>query len=295
MTRPAHRIEAGFTLMESLIAVVILAGIAAVLVPAIRTAVRIEARSSALVGGLESQAATEDLLREFLLRAYRPAVAAGNRAMVGERSSMRFLSLASGTQTVQPVSLLLEAGALELRLPAASGEPAAIASLMLAEDVTQARFRYFGETDDGQGLAWQSRWETDSPPRLVALELLSRDGSLRRIEALVGGRGAFDCRFDSGQGICLADTGSGRTQSDGEDINDAPDAAWPDDPRLGAGNRARNAPACGPQSGTASGCASLSDGGGRQPGGDRPALPVDPGRNLSGREGDGAGDSGRPD
>ena len=77
---------------------------------------------------------------------------------------------------------------------------------MIAEDVPRVRFFYFGDADDGREQAWREDWDLPLPPQLVALEIDAWDGGRQRIEARIGGAGAFDCRFDSGQGVCLGDT-----------------------------------------------------------------------------------------
>ncbi|WP_417490553.1 type II secretion system protein [Maricaulis sp.] len=197
---------AGFTLMEALIAVVILAGIAAVLVPAVRTAVRVEARASSLVADLEAGAGTEDLLRELLLRAHRPPRSASTGQLAGTPTSLSFLTLATAAGTPQLARLEYESGRLELTLPRLETSPRAPQGIVLAEQLDQVRFLYFGDIDDGQGAVWHENWDQIAPPQLVALDLLARDGGRKRIEARVGGAGPFDCGFDSGQGICLGDT-----------------------------------------------------------------------------------------
>lgn len=197
--------EAGFTLMESLIAVVILAGIAAVLVPAVRTAVRVEARTSSLVGGLETQATVEELMRDVLLRAYRPPRADAAGRLTGSPTSVRFLTLAVASDSPEPVSIGLDADRLELSLQRLDGARRTAQTVLLADQVERIRFQYFGDAADGRGPGWHEAWDFEVPPRLIALDLLARDGSVQRIEASIGGAGAFDCRFDSGQGICLGD------------------------------------------------------------------------------------------
>ncbi|WP_417493250.1 type IV pilin protein [Maricaulis sp.] len=206
MIRAERDHSAGFTLMEALIAVVILAGIAAVLVPAVSTAVRVEARASNLIVGLETQAGTEDLLRELLLRAHRPPRAASAGQLEGTPTSVSFLTLATAAGTPQPARLEFESGRLELTLPRLEDRSRAPQGIVLADELERARFRYFGDIEDGRGTVWHESWDHPAPPQLVGLDLLSRDGSRNRIEARVGGAGAFDCRFDSGQGICLGDT-----------------------------------------------------------------------------------------
>ena len=197
--------QAGFTLMETLIAVGILAGIAVVLVPAIRTAVRVEARTTSLVGGLEVNAAVEDLMREFLLRAYRPPRSDTSGRFSGSSTSIRFLTLATASQSPEPVSIAFDTGRLELTLPQLDGERRHSQTVLLADEVERVRFMYFGEAGDGRGPGWYEAWDFDAPPRLIALDVVAHDGSVQRIEVRLGGVAAFDCRFDSGQGICLGD------------------------------------------------------------------------------------------
>ncbi|SDL67668.1 hypothetical protein [Maricaulis salignorans] len=206
MNRSERDTAAGFTLMEALIAVVILAGIAAVLVPAVRTAVRVEARAAGLVEGLETHAAIEDLMRELLLRAYRAPRSDGQGQFRGSATSLSFLTLATAADFPEPVRLDYDSGQLELTLPHRAGTPSNAYRFVLVEDVERARFSYFGDADDGRGQAWQSVWDQPAPPQIVALDIQARNGSAKRIEARIGGAGAFDCRFDSGQGVCLGDT-----------------------------------------------------------------------------------------
>lgn len=204
--RPAQgQSQAGFTLMETLIAVAILAGIAAVLVPAIRTAVRVEARTTSLVGGLEIDAAVEDLMREFLLRAYRPPQSYTSGRLSGSSTSIRFLTLATASQSPEPVSITFDTGRLELTLPQLDGERRNSQTVLLADEVERVRFMYFGDAGHGRGPDWYEVWDFDAPPRLIVLDLVAHDGNVQRIEVRIGGVAAFDCRFDSGQGICLGE------------------------------------------------------------------------------------------
>jgi len=196
----------GFTLLEALIAVVILAGIAAVLVPAVSTAIRVEARASNLVADLETGAGAEDLLRELLLRAHRPPRAASAGQLEGTPTSVSFLTLAIAAGTPQLARLEYESGHLDLTLPRVELGPRVPQDILIADQLERARFQYFGDIGDGRGAVWHESWDQIQPPQLVALDLLSSDGSRKRIEARVGGAGPFDCRFDSGQGICLGDT-----------------------------------------------------------------------------------------
>tara|TARA_R110002073_G_scaffold34954_1_gene102891 strand:+ start:18281 stop:18904 length:624 start_codon:yes stop_codon:yes gene_type:complete len=206
MNRAGRDPAAGFTLMEALIAVVILAGIAAVLVPAVRTAVRVEVRAAGMVDGLETDAAIEDLMRELLLRTYRAPRSDTEGQFRGSPTSLSFLTLATAAEFPEPVRLEFDSGRLELTLPHRADTPESAYRVMIAEDVQRVRFFYFGDADDGRGQAWREDWDLPLPPQLVALEIDAQDGGRQRIEVRIGGAGAFDCRFDSGQGVCLGDT-----------------------------------------------------------------------------------------
>tara|TARA_R110000868_G_scaffold13892_1_gene64607 strand:+ start:58675 stop:59298 length:624 start_codon:yes stop_codon:yes gene_type:complete len=197
--------DTGFSLLEALIAVAILAAIAAVLMPAVSTAVRTESRAAGRIASVETRATAEALVRDLMLHALRAPQAESGGSFAGTATEMSGLTLGAGSARPTRISLSLEAGRLELSV--SSDDPALVAlgAVVVAENIAGAQFGYFGIADESTTAAWYREWDANGPPRLVRLDMTGIDGSAQRIEALVGGNGEFECRFDSGRGVCLGD------------------------------------------------------------------------------------------
>lgn len=200
MTGHAQR---GFSLLEALVAVAVLAAIAALILPVIRNATAAEARVVSAADAWTQHAAAETAFRDLLMQAQSAPEEASGYALRGEGSYLTFLTRPAGDDALYLATFSIERGRLELSLGPIPDNSGPMHAVVLAEGLTEMRFFYFGERSDGRGLAWSDDWTETYPPRLVVLDMSRNDGHLRRIEALVGGQAPYDCDYDSGNGICL--------------------------------------------------------------------------------------------
>lgn len=194
--RPRTRGAAGgFTLIEALVALALLALLAAVLQGALRDGARVwravEARSEAV----ETVAQVQGFLRARLAAAAARPGEAGWPA--GFEGTSQALSFSAPWPDAPPAGGLYRfrvslgagrGGAAELRLdwaaegPSRGGDVAGLAGgRALLEGVGAVRLRYFGAPDPRGGPAvppgWSDAWEPqEGAPRLVAIEISFADG-----------------------------------------------------------------------------------------------------------------------
>lgn len=195
------RNDAGFTLVEVLMAGAVLAMVAALLLPVIRIAGQAENRSREQSELRNNHARLEAVMRELLWQAQEAPGGLDAQRFSGEPGSVSFLTRPSGQAGLYQASLEVEGGGLVVTLSQFPDGQAFRSHFPLAANAV--RFHFYGDPD-GEGVAvWRDNWSDAGMPRLVVLDMTRHDGQLRRIEALVGGRAPVDCEYDSGQGICL--------------------------------------------------------------------------------------------
>jgi general secretion pathway protein J len=184
-----RRRNAGFTLLEVLVALVVLGLLMATLAQGMRIglgAMTVGQRIGAGVDGLE---ATERTLRALLGRAAPSDTATQDRAFTGLAQGMAFTTtLPEGLGTPLPVeadvSLLVADGhRLELRWRPHHRNwivtPPPPATVVLQEGVAGLALEFFEPGADGRGGRWLSSWRGGDLPRLVRIRVTFPDGDRR--------------------------------------------------------------------------------------------------------------------
>ena len=196
MRHPSLRMRArGFTLIEVLLATVLLAAGMALAFAAVRSTLAISSRGEAIASGNERMRAVEGFLRRRLVSAMplplqRDALSGNASVFTGTPQQLRFVAnvpdylgrggpylhtlQVSGSGDRQELRIgltLLQNGELLEENPPRDSE-------LLAEDLKQVKLRYRG-TDPNTGAMgrWQDSW--DSPgrmPALVAIEITPARG-----------------------------------------------------------------------------------------------------------------------
>mgnify|MGYP000500930859 CR=1 FL=1 len=195
--------DAGFTLLEMLVAVTVLALIIALTLPVIRLAVSAETRIAGISREWDEQGSAEAVIRHLVWRAQAAPETMEAGRFQGTASRVRMLTRPEGLDELYVATFSISGRGLRVSLSPMPASAGGTYQSVLIENAEDLQFHYFGERPDGRGMMWTQSWEEDYPPRLVVLDMARRDGQVRRIEALVGGRGPVECQFDSGNGICL--------------------------------------------------------------------------------------------
>lgn len=185
----------GFTLIEVLLATVLLVGGLTLAFATLRSAMAISGRGEAIAGRSERMRAVEGFLRRRLSGAQSLPLDIDTHTLqpvrfVGEPQRMQFVAdlpeylgrggpylhdlRVSGDGDHRQLTIALvqvQAGKQLAETPPRPPEP-------LARDLREVRFRYRGlDPERGTIGPWQERWErTDTLPLLVSIELRSGDG-----------------------------------------------------------------------------------------------------------------------
>ncbi|HXE68451.1 MAG TPA: prepilin-type N-terminal cleavage/methylation domain-containing protein [Hyphomicrobiaceae bacterium] len=184
--------EQGFSLMEMLVSLVILALILAFLPGAFRLARQVST-ATAMLDRDNGRDAGLDFLETRLAEAM-PLFEPGKAGLVnilfgGSKDGVRFVapsrngpagggiyrySIELRPRGGAPSSLVVQV-APYLGPPAQGASAAAAEEQVLADDVTNAEFRYFGRHQLRQAPTWQEEWKrTDALPDLVELNITRR-------------------------------------------------------------------------------------------------------------------------
>lgn len=187
---PGRSAERGFTLIEVLLATVLLAAGMALAFAIVRSTLAISTRGEAIAAGSERMRGVESFLRRRLVAAMPlpmerdPAKGVGI-AFSGDEQNMRFVAelpgyLGRGGPYVHALTVHEEDGAKQLRIgltllqagQRVEEDPPRGLEL-LADDLEQVRFRYRGIDPTTRELGdWQPQWhEPGRMPLLVSVEI----------------------------------------------------------------------------------------------------------------------------
>jgi general secretion pathway protein J len=211
MTRPARRREDGFTLVEMLVSLTLLAIIGMVMLLGYETIASSWRRADARADMARSLARAEALLDRLLSRAY-PAVTGDPGAQhvdfTGSAGRIEFLAPLPqrfGAAAIARYRLAATAdGALRLSVvPDLDG--AAAEQTTILDGLASVAIDYFGANPTNATPRWQSDWTSRKTlPELIRLRL-TRRGALRATpEIIVAPRitASPDCAFDPRDGKC---------------------------------------------------------------------------------------------
>lgn len=192
--------ENGFTLLEVLVSVALLALLAILLVPAIRAVSLADTRIRTHVETREAGVQLEALLRDALTHLQPVPEAIGAGALQGAGDSLVLSVRMPSSGRLEQLAIHLDGDAVVVSL---SGPGAEIRTTRLTGFGRSTRFYFFGETEARDALAWHTEWPYNHLPRLVVLDTEPVRGMTRRLEMEVPAQAEFDCQFDSGLGVCL--------------------------------------------------------------------------------------------
>ncbi|MCP2671233.1 prepilin-type N-terminal cleavage/methylation domain-containing protein [Maricaulaceae bacterium EIL42A08] len=201
--------QGGFTLLEALVATAVLSLISLLLAPALLGAMDAASRNHGVMNRIERDAALGAVLDDLFVQSHQVPASEDGMGFEGAAGRVTFL-VRPASGSLQRAELALVNGALRLELSALE-LPSQMAqretvSVTLADGFETGRFYYVGLDRTRWRLEDRLEWQEDNPPRLVILVLDWPDGTRTRIQALVTGEGRFECRFDSGRGLCLGDS-----------------------------------------------------------------------------------------
>ncbi|MBO6797772.1 prepilin-type N-terminal cleavage/methylation domain-containing protein [Maricaulis sp.] len=195
--------DTGFTLVEALISVGLLALLLVMLAPTLRQISVVDQRLRDEISRREDQAALEALLRQAFINIHPLPTAHDSSGLQGSADQLSVFTRIPETGRVEQLDVAVERERLILRLAPAFGGERENQVITVVQVGRGARFYYFGEVEPGGQLIWSEEWYHNHLPRLVVLDLAPQGEEIRRIEIAVPSRAGFDCRFDSGNGACL--------------------------------------------------------------------------------------------
>jgi general secretion pathway protein J len=207
--------EAGFTLIEVLIGVMLLAMLATLIASGTRIAGRAWNSAERQSSEIDDMDAVQGLLRRTIARA-RPAFAAADPADMtvafrGEPDTLTLVSAQPGTQDNGPwmrerffVGRSGSTRALFMSWQSAGATPVGEARLL--DHVAMVRFAYFGPPRPGEASAWLEQWtDRDRLPELVRVAVERDGGNLSAWPELVVATrvtGNGGCVYDAQSSTC---------------------------------------------------------------------------------------------
>ena len=208
MTPRSAAAERGFTLIEILVAVMLLGLLMAALFGGVRLGVRAWEASGTRLDDDARMNAVEDFLRERLTQARLPGAVAiqTGPAFRGERDRLNFVTLMPEHLGIGPERMLLtlsKAGdGADLSVawwPADLGDDSdaardAVHSRVLLAKVAELRLTYFGQVEAKQPPVWSEVWDQASLPLLVRVRLGFPDRDARSwpdliVRPMINGQG----------------------------------------------------------------------------------------------------------
>lgn len=182
MTARTHRTQQGFTLLELLVAIVLLALISVVLLNGVRFGNQVWQSAEARVDRSAARSAREDFLRRQLSRIYpvRQDTREGRRMLFkGTRETLRFIGPApadaavAGTYTYD--LRLSNDGRKDLVLSwSVIGSGAYADRIVLMHDVRSVELTYFGPVRKNRAAGWRAKWDDgEYLPRLIRMRAVA--------------------------------------------------------------------------------------------------------------------------
>jgi general secretion pathway protein J len=191
---PVRR-DGGFTLLETLVALVVLGFLVVGLTHGVRTGLALWKAQSRRIGDVADLDAAQRTLRDMLsdIPTNPASPAAGSATFDGGPYRLAFvgdLPTGLGTTRLANIDLELKGGRLILswtphRHEISSAPPPKPIETELVDGVKRLELAYWGAPAPGQPAAWQGQWQGAQPPDLIRVRLLFADGDRRHWPDLV--------------------------------------------------------------------------------------------------------------
>jgi general secretion pathway protein J len=192
----AHRRSGGFTLLETLVALVVLGLLVVGLTNGVRTGLALWNAQSRRLGEAADLDAAERTLRHLLSSIPTSPggdTAAGSLAFDGRSDRLAFVGdLPTGLGTTQLANIDLELKGRRLilswtphRHEISSAPPPKPIETEIVGGVKRLELAYWGSTDPDQPAVWQSQWQGPQLPDLVRVRVVFAAGDRRHWPDLV--------------------------------------------------------------------------------------------------------------
>lgn len=190
--------QAGFSLLEILIAVAILAGLMAVLGPTLSIAARTASRIHQDAQYEENARAAGRFLNDVISQTVWLDKNSADAPVTGDARRVEIRTLDGDVKTPVMVDLAIEPGAPQTLTARFSGSGAIENErYVILSNISNARFQYM--TRDANRTQWRDRWRESSAPALIRLTGTLRYGDEERafsFEVSPGSRAPLHCAFD---------------------------------------------------------------------------------------------------
>lgn len=199
-----HSLQRGLSLIEVLISIAILAGIAITFAPIIHTAATASKRVHETSAQREKFNTSSRLIRHLLTSTITYERNDSADGFTGSQLKMAFNTI--GPTTGAPVrgelSINPANDSLLLTFYPIDGE---MTVHQLMTGVRGATFSYFGDTDDAGSRSWRSQWINAEPPDLIRLTGAHSSDKAQAhfsFEVAPAGHAILNCRFDAVSRTC---------------------------------------------------------------------------------------------
>jgi general secretion pathway protein J len=189
--------QKGVSLLEALIAVALLAGLAVLLTPALVGAMRASNSVLERAANREDNRIVEDALVQILDNSVVMDASDPDLRIGGDESLLRVISLA-GANEARRFTLRIENGALTGAIAPLidDGAPAQTTQILGAGAL---EFSYYGRQAEDAPLNWSRKWDSASPPQIIRLETAAKEEGGGNIihEIHIAARSPLHCAFDT--------------------------------------------------------------------------------------------------